>query len=203
MNFQASNLDAAYESLSSLNSLASGNGQNLVTGLKTLIGSLKNDWKGNDASAHINNLIDVYTGVATIVDNVHVVAHNASASIVQAQTVRQSNGGKGNVGTVFPTGTGSVEALDRLGSTTEFFVDPTAAPVDLQKLTGLKESFDSFGKEFSRLKEDLLGNWTSGSNREKAVSDFNQFEADSAKYRNYLAEAEANLTVAVHNLQQL
>ena len=203
MNFQASNLDMAYETLNSLNNLASTNGQNLVNNLKNLIARLKNDWKGSDATVHINNLIDVYTGVSTIVENVHIVAHNASAPIVQAQTIRNSNGGVGNIGVVIPSGSGAIEVIETLASTTEYFVDSMAAPNDLVSLTAEKGAFDRFCTEFTRLKEELLSNWTSGSNREKAIADFEQFEADSTKYRGFFSEAEANLTIAVNNLKQL
>ncbi len=203
MNFQATNLDSAYETLSSLDKLAATEGQNLVNNLKSLIGRLKNDWKGSDATLHINNLIDIYTGVATIVDNVHVVAHNASLSIVQAQEIRNSNGGGGNVGVVIATGAGDIETIETVPPTTEFFCDPTKAPADLTTMTAEKGAFDRFCTEFSRLKEDLLSNWTSGSNRDKAVSDFEQFEADSAKYKNSFGEAEGNLSTAVSNLKQL
>ncbi len=203
MNFQASNLDAAYDTLSSLNTLASTNGQNLVNNLKSLTIRLKNDWKGNDAMVHINNLIDVYTGVATIVENVHIIAHNASGPIVQAQEIRNSNGGVGNVGSVIVPGNSAFETLEKLGTTTEYFVDPAAAPQDLTTLTAEKGAFERFATEFTRLKDELLNNWTSGLNREKAVADFEQFEADIAKYKSIFEDAEANLTIAVNNLKQL
>ena len=203
MNFQATNLDGAYESLKSLNQLASAKGKNLSTGLGVIIGKLKSDWKGSDATLHINNLIDVYTGVATIVENVHVVAHNASKPIVDAQTIRNSNGGSGEVGVVFPTSEDSIVSIEKLGDTAEYYVDPTAAPQDLSVLQTLKETFDSFCTEFTSFKDELLNNWTGGADRDRVVSDFEQFEADAANYKKYFSEAEQTLSIAISNLKQI
>ena len=94
MNFQANDLDAAYETITQFEHLAKTSGFNLASNLNSLIGRLKKDWKGTDATLHINNLIDVYDGIREIVQNVLIVAHNTSGAIVSVQNVRHSNGGE-------------------------------------------------------------------------------------------------------------
>ena len=203
MDFHATDLDGAYESLTGLNNLATVGGSRIVNGLKSLITSLKTHWIGNDATLHINNLINIYDGVAKIVDNVHIIAHNTSGPIVNAQTIRNSNGGTGEVGIVFQVAESENETLETLGNTTEYYVDPTGAPQDLTQLQTMKEQFDVFCTEFTTRKEELLSNWTSGLDRDKAVSDFEQFETDAANYKKYFLEAEQTLSNAVSNLKQL
>lgn len=203
MDFRAENLDGAYETLNSLNTLATTQGSNLVSNLSNLIGRLKTHWIGSDATVHINGLIDVYKGVATIVSNVQTVAHNASMPIVNAQTIRNSNGGSGEVGTVIPASSGEISAIDYAADTTEYYVDPNGAPQDLTTLTAEKGAFDRFCSQFTSLKEELLNNWSSGSNRDKAVSDFEQFESDVATFTKTFNDAETNLSTAVSNLKQI
>lgn len=203
MNFQTKDLDAAYSTLVQLNGLAVSQGVSLIRSLASNIKSLKEHWKGTDATLHINNLIAVYNGLAVIVSDVTAVAHNVSIPIVNAQTIRKSNGGSGDVGEVISLYDGFVENIALLESTTEYYVDPAGAPNDFATLSDICERFNSFYTTFQAYKADLMGNWIAGSDRGKAENDFEQFETNATTYTKSLTEAKDNLGTAISNLSQI
>jgi len=203
MDFHANNLDGAYTTLSNLNALATGDGATMETNLKNVISNLQLHWKGNDAAVHINNLMDVCSGLDTIINSVMIVAHNVSMPIVNAQTIRNSNGGMGDVGSVIAYNQQAPLLFQKLESTTEYFVDPIGAPKDYSELCDVCNSFTSFCSKFTQYREELMNNWMSGTNRDKAVSDFEEFESNVSNYTKKLNEAKDNLGNATSNLKQI
>ena len=203
MDFSAKDLDGAYRTLSNLNALATGDGITMETNLKKVISNLQLHWKGNDATVHINNLMDVCSGLDAIIDSVMLVAHTLSMPIVNAQTIRNSNGGTGDVGTIINYNQRGALLFQRLGTTTEYYVDPVGAPKDYLELCDICETFTRFCSKFTQYKYNLLENWMSGTNRDKAVSDFDNFETNVFNYTKKLNEARDNLGTATSNLKQI
>ncbi len=203
MDFHANDLDGAYTTLSELNTLAVNDGVTMETNLKNVIDNLQIHWKGNDASGHINNLMDVCTSLNAIINNIMMVAHNVSMPIVNAQQIRNSNGGLGDVGSIIPYNQQAPLTFQKLEATTEYYVDPIMAPKDHLNLCNMCESFTTFCNKFSQYKEELMNNWISGTNREKMVSDFTEFESNVFNYQKKLSEARDNLGIAISNLKQL
>lgn len=203
MDFHANNLDGAYTTLSNLNALASGEGTTMETKLKNVISNLQLHWKGNDATVHINNLMDVCSGLDDIINSVMMVAHNVSIPIVNAQTIRNSNGGMGDIGTVIPYNQQAPLTFQKLESTTEYYVDPVGAPKDYFELCDVCTTFTGFCNKFSQYREELMNNWISGTNRDKAVSDFTEFESNVLSYTKKINEAKDNLGTATSNLKQI
>ena len=203
MNFHANDLDGAYETLSALYSLATSDGEKLETSLKTVITNLEGHWKGNDATIHINNLMDVCKGLNAIINSVKYVAHNVSMPIVKAQTIRNSNGGRGNVGEVIPYNEEAPLVFTQLEPTAEYYVDPVGAPTDYNELSEVCDLFTVFCNKFHEYKEELLGNWISGNDRDKAVSNFEEFESNVSSYTSKLNNAKGNLEIATSNLKEV
>ena len=48
-----------------------------------------------------------------------------------------------------------------------------------------------------------MNNWISGTNRDKAVSDFTEFESNVLSYTKKINEAKDNLGTATSNLKQI
>lgn len=203
MDFHANNLDGAYQTLSNLSSLANNEGVTIEKSLKNVINNLQLHWKGNDAVLHINNLIDVYGGLEAIVESVMIVAHDVSIPIVNAQTIRNSNGGTGDVGAVLLYNQPEKVLFQKLENTTEYYVDPVGAPNDYTELCEAYSSYTSFCSKFSSLKEELMNNWISGTNRDKAVSNFEEFESNVSNYNKNLNAAKDNLANAITNLKRI
>jgi len=153
MNFHANDLDGAYETLSDLYLLATSDGGKLETSLKNIITNLEGHWKGNDATIHINNLIDVCKGLNALINNVKYVAHNVSMPIVKAQTIRNSNGGRGNVGEVISYNEEAPLIFAQLEPTNEYYVDPVGTPADYNELSDVCDLFTVFCNKFHEYKE--------------------------------------------------
>ena len=206
MDFKVTNLDGAYETLKSLNNLATTDGISGVTLASTLAGiinNLKAHWIGSDATLHINNLIKVYDALCALVTDVTTVAHNVSIPIVKAKEIREANGGAASDGTVIPVYDGSFEKISEVLTTEEYYVDPTAAPGDYRDLVGLSNDFNTFADKFAYYETELMENWTSGNDRATAESSFTEFNGYVVKYKEYLSDAKDNLKTATSNLSQL
>ena len=203
MNFHANDLDGAYETLSAFYVLSTGDGEKLVTELKEIIDSLKIHWKGNDATVHINDLIDVCKGLNGIVNSVKIIAHNVSIPIVKVQTIRNSNGGNGNVGEIIPYNQEIPLLLTKLDNTSEYYVNPTETPVDYNKLCEVCDLFTIFCDRFHEHKDKLLNNWVSGNDRVRVVTEFEEFESNVSSYILKLNNAKSNLGVAIANLKEI
>lgn len=203
MNFQAKDLDGAYNTISELYNLSTNDGEKLELSLKTIITNLQNHWKGNDAVIHINNLMDVYKGLNAVVSSIKYVSHNVSIPIVKVQTIRNSNGGRGNVGDIIPYNEEISAQFVKLDLTEEYYVDPIGAPNDYNELSELCDLFNVFCNRFHEYKEELFDNWVSGSDREKAVSSFEEFEINVDEYKTKLNNAKVNLEYATSNLKDI
>lgn len=203
MNFHAKDLDGAYEILNQLHMLSISDGSKIETRLKGVITNLKDHWKGNDAVKHINGLMNVCGGMHVIIDTINLAAHTVSEPIIKAQTIRNSNGGVGDVG--MPIAYQEQEPLlfEKLDATSEYYVDPTGAPADFVDLCDICDSFKSFCNKFHDYKVELINNWVSGSNREKIVSDFEEFESSVATYTMQMESAKSDLEIATSNLKNI
>ena len=203
MNFHASDLDGAYDTLNNLYLLSTKDGEKIESKLVEIIFNLQKHWKGNDATIHINNLIDVYKGLNSIINCVLYVAHNVSIPIVKAQTIRNANGGRGNVGNLISYNQETRVSFEQLDITAEYFVDPIGAPFDYNELCEVCDLFKLFCTNFSQYKDELLNNWTSGNDRDKAINEFGEFETNVSMYISKLNNAKGNLEVAVSNLKEV
>ena len=203
MNFQAKDLDACYEVLKNLFLLSKNEGDKVESGLKSIITNLQQHWKGNDATIHINNLMDVCKKMNDILNSVKSVSHNVSIPIVKAQTIRNSNGGSGDVGELIPLAEEAPLVFNTLDSTAEYFVDPIGAPADYDELCEVTDTFAIFCNKFNEYKDALFDNWVSGSDRERAVNDFEEFETNVTTYTSKLNNAKNNLETAITNLKDI
>ena len=202
MDIQVNNLDEGYNQCKSLNDLVTSKGEALISSLSSNIGSLKAHWIGSDATEHINNLIIVHKALVALLTDAKAISSDAGNKIIAIQEVRKANGGSANVGTTLPSSAPNSTTIDEVPSTEQYFVDPAAAN-DLSTLTTICTDYDSFKDEYNRITADLTGNWTAGANREKAVSNFDEFQTNAETYKKYLDGAKTELGKAVDNIRQL
>lgn len=202
MDINVSNLDLGYSQCEDLNRLGTETGGELVDRLAEVINNLKAHWVGSDASNNINKLIAVHKALEAIVTDAITVSASAGNRIVAIQEVRNMNGGGGNVGATLNKNVPNAAALAECADTSEYYVDPAAAN-DYASLQGVCSEYEDFKNSFSSIKDELLQNWTAGSDRESAVAAFNEFSQNADTYSKYLTEARDNLGIAVSNIQQL
>lgn len=200
MDIHVKNLDLGYDQCDGLYNLANLKGQDLINELKNNINNLKVHWVGNDAMVHINNLIELYGFLGRLVDSAMKVTSNAANSMIRIQEIRQSNGGKGSVGTTLNSFY-EYGSIPNVVSTTEYYVEPGALN-DLKKLENIYSSYKEFITNFKSKKDELFSNWTMGANIEEAKARFEEFSSISSKYDSYLDNAIQNLSNACKNISK-
>jgi len=202
MDINVQNLDGAYEKCKELHTLVSETGADLIGTLENNVNALKINWKGSDATAHINNLIRVHDALVALVTDAKALTSDAADKIIAIQRVRQSNGGFGSVGEELAKNAPASQALPQVQDTGEFFVKPEAAN-QAAELAELCTKYSGFISSFKTDKEALFSNWTAGANIEAAKGNFDQFLENSETYNTYLVNAKTNLETAVANMQKL
>lgn len=201
--FYTRDLDGTHALLTELNNLSTKDGMSLEGKIKNVITNLQKHWKGNDATVHINNLIDIYTGLNKIINCINIIAHDNSLPIVKAQTFRNVNGGGGEVGNIIPVSEDELYPFVKLDNTAEYFVDPTGAPQDYNELAEAGDLFSNFCNKLYEYKEELFEKWESGDDRDRALSTFEEFESNVDKYKANLNKAKGNLGNATARLKDI
>ena len=201
--FQATNLDSAYTHIKAMYNLATGRGEELASSLSSTITSLMGNWKGSDATLHINNLIGVYGKLCVLIGDVSRVAHNVSIPIVEAQTIRSANGGSGNVDTVISEYDVNMTTFDTLEDTAEYYVDPDGAKNDYNALSSLCDEFNRFQNTFGTHKDNLLDVWLDGCDREAAINTMDEFLSNAQSCYTTIGDAASYLQIAVNNFEGL
>ena len=176
-------------------------GESLLENIKTVYNGLNNHWKGTDATLHINQLVDIHTGINTFVaDTGNAVAY-AAQKILQVQEVRKANGSSGMVGEELSQ-LSEQERLTKIDETNEYSCTPDAKG-DYEMLVEVCTEFDTFVSTVHDRTEELMNNWIDGNEREKVVKNSNEFESLSDEYKRYLSETTSALDIAVSNLSQI
>lgn len=202
MNIIVNDIPSAYTQCEGLNTLSSTQGEKLISSLGTDITNLKNNWKGSDATVHINNLIKVYNAMVDIVTTAKTITAKAGANIIELQRVVSSNGGGLNVGAALNAAAPESIAIQPVEETTEYYCSPSAKS-DYAQLVEICTNFVNFKTQFSDLKKELMANWISGLNKEDAVAAFDYFDSMTDDYNNYLTSARDNLEIAINNIATL
>ena len=202
MNISVQNLDGAYEQCKELHTLVTNTGANLINALENNVGSLKINWKGSDATIHINNLIKVHDALVALVTDAKALTSDAADKVRAIQEVRKSNGGSPVVGEELSKNAPASQALPLVEDTGEFFVKPEAAGLAAD-LADICTKYETFISEFEGKKDTLFSNWTAGANIERAKENFEEFLTYSDQYKTYLVGAKTNLETAVANMQKL
>lgn len=200
MDINVKNVDLAYDQCENLHKTMDMRGSVLMSELKSNITNLKVHWISSDASAHINNLIDLHTFLGNvIVDSVNSISY-AADRIISIQNVRKANhGGSGNVGTHLSTRT-DFDKLSHIENTAEYQASYGELTSDLNDLKSIQASYMQLISTFKNQRDELFNNWLAGANIERARQVFNDFLDNSDKYKNYLDSAIENLSKATSNI---
>ncbi len=202
MNITVLRLDDAYEQCSGLVGLINGDGANLLSSLASTIADLKKDWIGNDATVHINGLIDVHKNMYNILADAKESVAYAASRVIAMQETRNKNGGAGNIGATIDGKTPELEPIPTLEQTEIYKVFPEANN-DLNELKDECTRFESFVVKFLEQKDDLMSNWQEGALREKAETAFNTLESNYGTYKKIMTSARDNLEIAINNLKEV
>lgn len=203
MDINVELLDVAYDQCADLHSTITTEGNDLVGMLKANITSLKSHWISSDATAHINNLIDLYTALCKLLTSSSRSICFATEQIVKMQILRRMNGGgSGNVDSDLSP-ISDYDSISHIDDFSGYQVDVGALMLDKKVLEDIIGYYNSFVTKFEQQKDSLLSNWKNGAKRAEAVKNFNDFLDFSDMYKNYLQNAFDNLSKAASNVSSV
>jgi hypothetical protein len=196
------NLDQAHEQTTKLFDTENNDGVELLGRLDVLIAGLREHWIGEDGTKHINRLIDIHEKLQTFLTATLESTRDAMISVVNLQEVRRSNGGGGQVGQVRSSVSDFQKSIARVETTAEYYIDPTITN-DYKVLEEVEEKMKAFDSTFKSQRNELMENWTDGSNRAQVQANFDEIETLGAEAEKVLAEVKQELNTSIQNAQQV
>lgn len=199
MNINVENLDNAYAQCAALYDDSDSSGSDLLTKLADNINSLKNNWVGNDAMAHINNLIKVYDALDALVTDSMNLSAGAALSMINVQKLRATNGGGGQPGDELANASLKGNTPSTVAETTQYYTLP-GATTDLTTLEEIYTSYQAFITQFTQDKDALFQNWTEGANHDNVKAQLDTHLNNAAQCDTFIKDAKDNLALAVENI---
>ena len=200
MAIEVNNLDQGYEQCNEMHSLSQTKGKDLVNHLSELIKHLEIDWKGSDATLHINNLIKVNDALNEILLEAISHSSDAASAMIALQIIRRKNGsGSSAVGQQLNKNFMSLPGFKMLSDTAEYNVAPGITS-DYLDLVDFESKFKQFVNEFENIKSRLFSNWTGGADHTGALKAFNKFAENADVYEKYIEKAKDDLGKAIDNV---
>lgn len=194
-------LDLGYDQCKDLYDTIKTEGERLLSDLNLVYKGLNNHWKGEDATLHINQIVDVYNGVNEFIKDTGNAISFATKKVIEVQNIRKANGSSSVVGSELGTML-EKESLSKIETTAEYSCVPEAKK-DLQTLIQVCDEFNIFSNNVETKTEELLENWQDGNERNIVMNNSQDFEKVSTDYMQFLNETRDALEIAVENLSQI
>lgn len=180
--------------------LTASEGKILIQNFAQVIESLKNDWKGTDASANIKSLISAYSVVSEFVKLLQkMIVEVNNNEILPLQTEIVKSGGTCTIGESLG------ESLTDLSTLISDPEETTESRVE-DNIIKDAETFNSFPEDLARFKDNidgckeiLLGNWKEGGNIAAVIQSFNDFDNQYAEFSPKVIQVRDNLNTVAEN----
>lgn len=171
----------------------------IVRNLKEGIENLKANWEGTDAGVQINNVVVVYnamTRIKNLLDGLSVEASKISANY---RAIQKANG---------------ANQLEELAVIREEQPDPimpeysdTRDTISIQpgavqgkeRIDAANNAIDGFISNSQKVFDEIMQNWTAGPRREEAKQVFEEFIANSKRYKEMLNETSESIKTSLRN----
>ena len=197
-------LDLGYEQVVQIHSYICGEGESLATRINGNIDKLTNDWVAEDATIHINNLIDVYNKLVKFIKGSVAVLAEATEKIVEVQETRESNGAKSSM-----VGGKVSKEVDLAGDKAEittsvkYTTDVAVLRADYDELNNLTEEFKAFADKVEKDGDELMQKWLAGNKRSETFEELESFKTISKESHAKMTEACEKLELAVSNIENI
>ena len=172
----------------------------IIDGLNAAIATLKNAWKGVDAGVQINNVVDVYNGMANVRNALANLAKDSSTVASNYREIQRLN--SANIDALRPI------EVERIVQPMEAYedrrdtIDITPEAVNgRSKLDAANDSYETFKTAVDRQYNAIMDNWQAGPGRNNAEGAFSEFMANAKKYKQTLEDVSASITTALSNYQ--
>ena len=183
--------------------VTSTKGNELIQNFASIIGSLKNNWKGSDAVTNLNDLAKVYGAVVNLIKSLQtIIVKVNNEEIIPLQKHILLSGGSCAVGRELAV---DITASPEIDVTVDSVESWTSAKIleDSVVFAEIPNKFISFVNSLEEAKEILLNNWLDGANRASVVDVFNKFKNEVDVYKTSLDIVKNNLEVVARNKEQL
>lgn len=169
----------------------------ILNDLNMAVENLINNWKGADAGVRINEIILVHNAMVTVRNALAELA-KASAGVACDYRERQIANGA-NVGSLTTLNYEAKTKLDEFSDNTDQIYIQVDANVGKQKIDNANANLDIFKSKVQIIYDSIMENWQEGSGRDEAITAFDSFINNVGSYKQKLANASNNITLALQN----
>ncbi len=173
MDVQLMKLDDAYETINRLSREINDSQNKVLEDLERIINNIKVHWHGNDASKHINSLIDEYDKYTEFFGELGEMTSYVSNYFVLLQRTRAKMSEVSKIGEAKEVKS-DVKKITKVEDTNEYFYDP-ALQNDYSDICELSNYYSKFIDKTDQQVIELLDNWKAGKGREDIKEYFNSF----------------------------
>ena len=201
MNHKVNDVGQLYEDAKVLyNVVVKEQADKIIADLNSAISTLKNTWKGVDAGVQINNVVDVYNGMANVRNALANLAKDSSIVAVNYRDIQRLNSAK--IDALSPVEVErTVQPMEPYEDRRDT-IDITPEAVNgRSKLDSTNDSYESFKTAVERQYNAIMDNWQAGPGRNNAEGAFSEFMSNAKKYKQILEDVSASITTALSNYQ--
>lgn len=206
MNHKVNSVANLYSSASNLHrSIVNGSqdtsAAKIMQNLKEGIDNLEQNWEGHDAGVQINNVVTVYNAMGRIKDMLDELASEASKISSDYRAIQKANGANNleELSRIVPEAPST--RIAEYSDTRDTINIQTGAVTGKQKIDNANSAIDGFIASVKREFDDIMNNWTAGPKREEAKQVFDEFVANSNKYKQLLNETSESIATSMKNYE--
>ena len=169
----------------------------IISNLGAGISNLKNTWQGKDAGVQIENVVRVYNAMVGIRETLATLATISSQIAANYRDIQNSNGaGLESFGTVQADSKTTME--DYVDNADTINITPEANN-GKAKIDAANQAIEQFIQEARKYYNNIMQNWTSGSQRDELITRFETFLSNSNSYKETLNSVSQSITTAIGN----
>ncbi len=199
MNHKVENLPRLYEDAEKLyTDVVKGKADGIINNLSSAINTLKNSWKGKDAGVQINNVVEVYNGMAAIRNALAILARDSSHVAVDYMEIQRMNSASTTV--EGPVTIDEEKPMMAPYSDDRDTIDITSEAVNgKSQLDAVNDQYDNFATSVKTYHDAIMNNWQAGPRRNDAQAAFEEFEGNAERYKKILVEVSQSIATALKN----
>lgn len=169
----------------------------IIANLAAGIANLKNTWKGKDAGVQIENVVRVHNAMIGIRETLATLATLTSQIAANYREIQNSNGaGLESFGTI--TSDSKTIMEDYVDNADTINITPEANNGRV-KIDAANATIDQFISEAKKYYNNIMQNWTSGTQRDEIVVRFETFLSNSNSYKETLNSVSQSIRTALAN----
>lgn len=171
----------------------------IVRNLKEGIENLKANWEGTDAGVQINNVVVVYnamTKIKNLLDGLSVEASKISANY---RAIQKANGANQLEELAVIREEQPDSIMPEYSDTRDTISIQPGAVQGKERIDAANNAIDGFISNSQRVFDEIMQNWTAGPRREEAKQAFEEFIANSKRYKEMLNETSESIKTSLRN----